>query len=97
MNLVFFIDHPRLKGAVGYLYKFSPMVWDRIIRKHRTASPEKRRTKTTSPIERMAHQLIDIILPDGRAEDIGELLHDISILASWRGHLENNQARIHQH
>jgi len=43
----------------------------------------------------MAHQLIEIILPDGRAEDIGELLHDISILASWQDHLENNQARIH--
>ncbi len=43
----------------------------------------------------MAHQLIEIILPEGRAEDIGELLRDISILASWQGHLENNQARIH--
>ena len=43
----------------------------------------------------MAHQLIEIILPEGRAEDIGELLHDINILASWRDHLENNQARIH--
>ncbi|HHB76506.1 MAG TPA: TIGR00341 family protein [Desulfobulbus sp.] len=43
----------------------------------------------------MAHQLIEIILPEGRAEDIGELLHDISILASWRGHLENNQAGIY--
>jgi len=43
----------------------------------------------------MAHQLIEIILPEGRAEDIGELLRDISILASWRDHMENNQARIH--
>ncbi len=43
----------------------------------------------------MAHQLIEIILPEGRAEDIGELLHGISILASWRDRLENNQARIH--
>ncbi len=43
----------------------------------------------------MAHQLIEIILPEGRAEDIGELLHGISILASWRDRLANNQARIH--
>ena len=43
----------------------------------------------------MAHQLIEIILPEGRAEDIGELLHDITIPASWQDHLENNQARIH--
>ncbi len=43
----------------------------------------------------MAYQLIEIILPEGRAEDIGELLYGISIRASWQDHLEKNQARIH--
>ena len=43
----------------------------------------------------MAYQLIQIILPEGRADDIGELLHDITIVSSWRDQLKNHQARIH--
>jgi uncharacterized hydrophobic protein (TIGR00341 family) len=43
----------------------------------------------------MAHQLIEIILPEGRVDDIPELLHDITIIDSWRDQLEGNRARIH--
>jgi uncharacterized hydrophobic protein (TIGR00341 family) len=43
----------------------------------------------------MAHQLIEIILPEGRAEDIPEILHDVTIIGSWRDRLQGNRARIH--
>jgi uncharacterized hydrophobic protein (TIGR00341 family) len=43
----------------------------------------------------MAYQLIEIVLPEGRTGDIGELLHDIEILASWHDQLAENRARIH--
>ncbi|HHD63144.1 MAG TPA: hypothetical protein ENK96_01995 [Desulfobulbaceae bacterium] len=43
----------------------------------------------------MAHQLIEIILPEGRAEDIPELLHDVIIIGFWRDQLEDHRARIH--
>ena len=43
----------------------------------------------------MAYQLIEIILPEGRAADIEELLHDIEILANWHDQLDKHKARIH--
>ncbi len=42
----------------------------------------------------MGQQLIEIILPAGRADDIAEILYDVPILASWRGQLVENRARI---
>jgi len=42
----------------------------------------------------MAFQLIEIIVPGGRAGDIDELLHDIEIVTSWRDQLTEKQARI---
>lgn len=43
----------------------------------------------------MAYQLIEVLLPEGRAEDIPELLHDVSILAAWHDQLADNRARVH--
>ena len=43
----------------------------------------------------MSYQLIEIVLPGGRAEDISELLHDIEILSSWQDQLAGERARIH--
>ncbi len=43
----------------------------------------------------MSYQLVEIVLPQGRAEDIGELLHDIEILSSWQDQLAGERARIH--
>ncbi len=42
----------------------------------------------------MGQQLIEIILPQGRADDIDEILHDVTIISSWQDTLEENRARI---
>ena len=43
----------------------------------------------------MAYQLIEVLLPEGRTEDIPELLHDTTIIASWHDQLADNRARVH--
>ena len=42
----------------------------------------------------MAHQLIEVVLPEGRAEAVHELLHDTSIVDTWHVKLEDNRAGI---
>jgi len=43
----------------------------------------------------MSHRLIEIILPEGRSDDIFELLHGISLTASWKDRSGENQTSIH--
>ncbi len=43
----------------------------------------------------MAHQLVEIMLPLGRAGDIAELLHGIPLAGTWHDRMEENVARIH--
>jgi uncharacterized hydrophobic protein (TIGR00341 family) len=43
----------------------------------------------------MPHQLIEIILPEGRADDIFELLHGVEVMGSWQDRLEENRAGVH--
>ena len=42
----------------------------------------------------MSKRLIEIVLPEGRGDDIAELLHDQEIESYWRNTIEGNQARI---
>ena len=42
----------------------------------------------------MAHQLIEILLPEGRVEDIPELLHDIPVIDFWEDQLAGHRARV---
>ncbi len=43
----------------------------------------------------MANQLIEVILPEGRVEDIPEILHDIPLIDFWFDNLGDNRARMH--
>ena len=42
----------------------------------------------------MAKRLIEIVLPDGRGDDIPELLHQQKIESYWRNSIDGKQARI---
>ncbi|MFP7755918.1 TIGR00341 family protein [Thermodesulfobacteriota bacterium B35] len=43
----------------------------------------------------MAYQLVEVMLPSGRAGDIRELLRDIPLAGTWSDSLEGNVARIY--
>ncbi len=43
----------------------------------------------------MAYQLVEVMLPLGRAGDVEELLHAIPLAGTWRDRLEDNLARIY--
>lgn len=43
----------------------------------------------------MSHQLIEVILPEGKAEAVSELLHDTPLTDTWHAKLEVNRAGIY--
>jgi len=43
----------------------------------------------------MSQQLIEIILPAGRADDVFELLHEVPLRGSWQGSLEGSLAGVY--
>ncbi|HFQ88611.1 MAG TPA: TIGR00341 family protein [Desulfobulbus sp.] len=43
----------------------------------------------------MAFQLVEVMLPLGRAGDIAELLHEIPLAGTWSDRLEDNVARVY--
>ena len=42
----------------------------------------------------MEQRLVEIVLPEGRGDDIPELLHEQSLAGFWRDSVDENQARI---
>lgn len=42
----------------------------------------------------MEQRLVEIVLPEGRGDDISELLHEQSLAGFWRDSVDENQARI---
>lgn len=43
----------------------------------------------------MTHQLIEVVLPEGRTEAVHELLHDAPIIDAWNVKFEDNRAGIY--
>ena len=42
----------------------------------------------------MSQRLIEIVLPEGRGDDVAELLHEQNLESYWRNSINDNQARI---